>query len=25
VPVNSMLDRVRESDALSFDNEEGEE
>jgi hypothetical protein len=25
VPVNSMLDRVRESDALSYDNEEGEE
>jgi hypothetical protein len=25
VPVNSMLDRVRESDALSYDNGEGEE
>lgn len=25
VPVNSMLDRVREADALTFDNEEGEE
>ena len=25
VPVNSMLDRVREADALTFDNGEGEE
>jgi hypothetical protein len=25
VPVNTMLDRVREADALTFDNEEGEE
>lgn len=25
VPVNDMLDRVREADALTFDNEEGEE
>ena len=25
VPVNSMLDRVREADALTFENEEGEE
>jgi hypothetical protein len=25
VPVNTMLDRVREADALTFENEEGEE
>ncbi len=25
VPVSSMLDRVREADALTFDNGEGEE
>jgi len=25
VPVNDMLDRVREADALTFQNEEGEE
>lgn len=25
VPVNAMLDRVREADALTFDSEEGEE
>ncbi len=25
VPVNSMLDRVREADALTFDNGEGDE
>ena len=25
VPVNAMLDRVREADALTFENEEGEE
>ena len=25
VPVNAMLDRVREADALTFDNDEGEE
>jgi hypothetical protein len=25
VPVNAMLDRVREADALTFDNEEGDE
>ena len=25
VPVSSMLDRVREADALTFDSEEGEE
>ena len=25
VPVNIMLDRVREADALTFENEEGEE
>ena len=25
VPVNSMLDRVREADALTFDHGEGEE
>jgi len=24
VPVNAMLDRVREADALTFDNEDGE-
>ena len=24
VPVNAMLDRVREADALTFENEEGE-
>ncbi|HEY4670623.1 MAG TPA: hypothetical protein VIG78_01050 [Gemmatimonadaceae bacterium] len=24
VPVNAMLDRVREADALTFDNEEAE-
>jgi hypothetical protein len=25
VPVNAMLDRVREADALTFEEEEGEE
>lgn len=25
VPVNAMLDRVREADALTFDNEDGNE
>ncbi|MDP9204049.1 MAG: hypothetical protein M3P12_01155 [Gemmatimonadota bacterium] len=25
VPVNAMLDRVREADALTFEDEEGEE
>jgi hypothetical protein len=25
VPVNTMLDRVREADGLTFENEEGEE
>ena len=25
VPVSAMLDRVREADALTFDNEEGED
>ena len=25
LPVNAMLDRVREADALTFENEEGEE
>jgi hypothetical protein len=25
VPVNAMLDRVREADALTFDNEDGDE
>jgi hypothetical protein len=25
IPVNAMLDRVREADALTFDNEEEEE
>ena len=25
VPVNAMLDRVREADALTFDSEEGDE
>jgi hypothetical protein len=25
VPVNAMLDRVREADALTFENEEGED
>lgn len=25
IPVNAMLARVREADALTFDNEEGEE
>lgn len=25
VPVNAMLDRVREADALTFENEEGDE
>jgi hypothetical protein len=24
IPVNAMLDRVREADALTFDNEESE-
>jgi hypothetical protein len=24
VPVNTMLDRVREADALTFDNEDGD-
>ena len=24
VPVNAMLDRVREADALTFDNEDGD-
>jgi len=25
VPVNAMLDRVREADALTFENDEGDE
>jgi hypothetical protein len=25
VPVNAMLDRVREADALTFENNEGDE
>lgn len=25
VPLNTMLDRVREADALTFDNDEGDE
>ncbi|MEO8910827.1 MAG: hypothetical protein ABI408_11450 [Gemmatimonadaceae bacterium] len=25
VPVNAMLDRVREADALTFENEDGED